>query len=106
MARRSSLGAWPAPASTLSTSRFVKAAYRPPRSPISGSRPPYVAASMAAARRLVKRACLQWRKDFPCRTLRAAMSVLALVLAAQIALRGDTVPPYLAFPEAGLDDPP
>src|SRR5207245_6639851 len=33
------------------------------------------------------------------------MSVLALVLAAQIALRGDTVPPYLAFPEAGLDDP-
>src|SRR2546427_7674625 len=33
------------------------------------------------------------------------MSVLALVLAAQIALRGDTVSPYLAFPEAGLDDP-
>src|SRR5438552_3529690 len=33
------------------------------------------------------------------------MSILALVLAAQIALRGDTVLPYLAFPEAGLDDP-
>ncbi|HJQ66088.1 MAG TPA: hypothetical protein VJ816_06910, partial [Gemmatimonadales bacterium] len=32
------------------------------------------------------------------------MSVLALLLAAQTALR-DTVPPYVAFPEAGLDDP-
>ncbi len=32
------------------------------------------------------------------------MSVLALLLAAQTAVR-DTVPPYVAFPEAGLDDP-
>jgi hypothetical protein len=29
----------------------------------------------------------------------------ALLLAAQAALRADTVPPYVAFPEAGLDDP-
>jgi hypothetical protein len=29
----------------------------------------------------------------------------ALLLAAQAALPGDTVPPYLAFPETGLDDP-
>ena len=33
------------------------------------------------------------------------MSFLALLLAAQAALRADTVPPYVAFPEAGLDDP-
>jgi hypothetical protein len=33
------------------------------------------------------------------------MSFLALVLATQLAQRADTVPPYLAFPEAGLDDP-
>ena len=33
------------------------------------------------------------------------MSLLAIVLAAATAARADTVPPYLAFPEAGLDDP-
>ena len=33
------------------------------------------------------------------------MSVLAFLLAAQTAVRVDTVPPYLAFPEPGLDDP-
>ncbi len=33
------------------------------------------------------------------------MSLLALLLAAQAALRADTVRPYVAFPEAGLDDP-
>ena len=33
------------------------------------------------------------------------MTLLALLLAAQAALRADTVPPYVAFPEAGLDDP-
>ena len=32
------------------------------------------------------------------------MSVLALLLATQTALRTDTVPPYVAFPETGLDD--
>src|SRR6267378_2590104 len=32
------------------------------------------------------------------------MSMLALVLAAQLA-HADTVPPYLSFPEPGLDDP-
>jgi hypothetical protein len=33
------------------------------------------------------------------------MSFSALLLAAQTALPGDTVLPYVAFPEAGLDDP-
>src|SRR3989441_10540897 len=33
------------------------------------------------------------------------MSPLALLLAAQALARGDTVPPYLASPEPGLDDP-
>lgn len=33
------------------------------------------------------------------------MSLLALLLAAQAALRADSVPPYVSFPEAGLDDP-
>jgi hypothetical protein len=33
------------------------------------------------------------------------MSLLALLLAAQTAIRADTVPPYLAFPDHGLDDP-
>ena len=33
------------------------------------------------------------------------MSLLALLLATQAVARADTVPPYLAFPEPGLDDP-
>ncbi|PYO96197.1 MAG: hypothetical protein DMD60_11295 [Gemmatimonadetes bacterium] len=33
------------------------------------------------------------------------MSLFALLLAAHTAARADTVPPYLAFPEPGLDDP-
>ena len=33
------------------------------------------------------------------------MSLLALLLAALAALRADSVPPYVSFPEAGLDDP-
>ena len=33
------------------------------------------------------------------------MSLLALLLATQAVARTDTVPPYLAFPEPGLDDP-
>jgi hypothetical protein len=33
------------------------------------------------------------------------MSLLALLVAAQAVARADTVPPYLAFPEPGLDDP-
>ena len=33
------------------------------------------------------------------------MSLLALLLAAHAALRADSVPPYVSFPEAGLDDP-
>src|SRR5256885_2499488 len=36
---------------------------------------------------------------------RPRMSTLALLLAVQTALRADAVPPYLAFPEPGLDDP-
>ena len=36
--------------------------------------------------------------------IRPEMSFLALLLAAQTALPGDTVPPYVAFPETGLDD--
>jgi hypothetical protein len=33
------------------------------------------------------------------------MNLLTLLLAAQAAIRPDTVPPYLAFPEPGLDEP-
>jgi hypothetical protein len=33
------------------------------------------------------------------------MSLIALLLTARAALGADTVPPYLTFPEAGLDDP-
>ncbi|HYR99214.1 MAG TPA: hypothetical protein VEO58_09380 [Gemmatimonadales bacterium] len=33
------------------------------------------------------------------------MSLLAFLLVAQTATQADTVPPYLAFPEPGLDDP-
>ena len=33
------------------------------------------------------------------------MSLLAFLLVAQTATQADTVPPYLAFPERGLDDP-
>src|SRR5438876_1085462 len=33
------------------------------------------------------------------------MSLLELLLVVQTAVPGDTVPPYLAFPEPGLDDP-
>ncbi len=33
------------------------------------------------------------------------MSLLALLLAAQTLARADTVPPYVSFPEPGLDDP-
>ena len=33
------------------------------------------------------------------------MSLLELLLLVQTAVRVDTVPPYLAFPETGLDDP-
>src|SRR5437773_8414099 len=35
----------------------------------------------------------------------AAMRFLALLLAAQMVASPDTVPPYLTFPEPGLDDP-
>src|ERR1051326_6916181 len=33
------------------------------------------------------------------------MGLTALLLTARAALGADTVPPYLTFPEAGLDDP-
>src|SRR6266850_5605269 len=60
---------------------------------------------MRAALTLVKRGSPGWRNDSACRTIPRPMSVLALLLAAQTAIRVDTVPPYLAFPEPGLDDP-
>src|SRR5437870_6146394 len=59
---------------------------------------------MASTRRPVKRAP-GWRNLAACRTIPPPMSVLAFLLAAQTAVPADTVPPYLAFPEAGLDDP-
>src|SRR5947208_7456718 len=46
-----------------------------------------------------------WRNEPPCRTIPPPMSLLALLLATQAVARADTVPPYLAFPEPGLDDP-
>src|SRR5437016_9263666 len=45
-----------------------------------------------------------WRNPSPWRTIPAPMSLLAFLLVAQTATQ-DTVPPYLAFPEPGLDDP-
>jgi len=33
------------------------------------------------------------------------MTLLAFLLVAQMAAPADTMPPYLAFPESGLDDP-
>src|SRR2546429_1091008 len=46
-----------------------------------------------------------WRNEPPCRTIPPPMSLLALLLAAQAVARADTLLPYLAFPELGLDDP-
>src|SRR6266853_1399074 len=98
-ARRSSLAAWPGPASTLSTSRSTMTVYRPVRLPMrlawvrgiwsSRGRPPGPG----------------WRNPSPWRTIPPPMSLLAFLLVAQTATQADTVPPYLAFPEPGLDDP-
>jgi len=33
------------------------------------------------------------------------MTLLAILVAAQTVAQADTVPPYLAFPQPGLDDP-
>src|SRR6266849_5166290 len=97
-ARRSSLAAWPGPASTRSTSRSTMAVYRPVRLPMR----------LAWVRGLggVKRAAARpgWRNPSPWRTIPPPMSLLAFLLVAQTATQ-DTVPPYLAFPEPGLDDP-
>src|SRR5213596_1529326 len=45
-----------------------------------------------------------WRNPSPWRTIPPPMSLLAFLLVAQTATQ-DTVPPYLAFPDPGLDDP-
>src|SRR5437660_5846538 len=45
-----------------------------------------------------------WRTPSSWRTIPPPMSLLAFLLVAQTATQ-DTVPPYLAFPEPGLDDP-
>src|SRR6266702_1187835 len=45
-----------------------------------------------------------WRNPSPWRTIPPPMSPLAFLLVAQTATQ-DTVRPYLAFPEPGLDDP-
>src|SRR5437667_393836 len=45
-----------------------------------------------------------WRNPSPWRTIPPPMSLLAFLLVAQTATQ-DTVRPYLAFPEPGLDDP-
>src|SRR5438876_3581761 len=45
-----------------------------------------------------------WRNPSSWRTIPPPMSLLAFLLVAQTATQ-DTVPPYLAFPEPGLDDP-
>src|SRR5437867_2750335 len=45
-----------------------------------------------------------WRNPSRWRTIPPPMSLLAFLLVAQTATQ-DTVPPYLAFPEPGLDDP-
>src|SRR5256885_7237756 len=46
----------------------------------------------------------RWRNPSSWRTIPPPMSLLAFLLVAQTATQ-DTVPPYLAFPEPGLDDP-
>src|SRR5216117_1401544 len=45
-----------------------------------------------------------WRNPSRWRTIPPPMSLLAFLLVAQTATQ-DTVPPYLAFPDPGLDDP-
>src|SRR5207249_4030849 len=45
-----------------------------------------------------------WRNPSPWRTIPPPMSLLAFLLVAQTATQ-DTVPPYLAFPDPGLDEP-
>src|SRR5256884_4881462 len=45
-----------------------------------------------------------WRHPPPWRTVPPPMGLLAFLLVAQTATQ-DTVRPYLAFPEPGLDDP-
>src|SRR5947199_3639533 len=45
-----------------------------------------------------------WRNPSPWRTIPPPMSLLAFLLVAQTATQ-DTVPPYLASPDPGLDDP-
>src|SRR6266849_7900549 len=45
-----------------------------------------------------------WRNPSPWRTIQPHMNLLAFLPVAQTATQ-DTVPPYLAFPKSGLDDP-
>src|SRR5204863_8198680 len=61
---------------------------------------------MGTRQLLVKRAAAGpgWRNPSSWRTIPPPMSLLAFLLVAQTATQ-DTVPPYLAFPEPGLDDP-
>src|SRR5216110_944938 len=60
---------------------------------------------MGTRQLLVKRAAAGpgWRNLSSWRTIPPPMSLLAFLLVAQTATQ-DTVPPYLAFPEPGLDD--
>src|SRR5437762_14133842 len=61
---------------------------------------------MGTRQLLVKRAAAGpgWRNLSSWRTIPPPMSLLAFLLVAQTATQ-DTVPPYLAFPDPGLDDP-
>src|SRR5438552_8495952 len=58
-----------------------------------------------AAERVGPGSTLRHRGRARHRALRVEMSALALLVVLQALARVDTVPPYLAFPEPGLDDP-
>src|SRR6267142_1733703 len=94
-ARRSSLAVWPGVASTLSTSRLVRAAYRPVYLSIWL---PWVGRG-GPSRGYTGGGTTRQAVRFPPR-----MPLLAFLLATQL-VPADTGPPYLAFPEPGLDDP-
>src|SRR3989440_582045 len=97
-ARRNSVVVWPGVPSTLSMSRLVRTAWRPVR---LSMRLAWVRGNWSSRGPPPGPG---WRNPSPWRTIPPPMSLLAFLLVAQTATQ-DTVRPYLAFPEPGLDDP-
>src|SRR5205807_2962400 len=103
MARRCSPDVSPGAPSTLSSSRCVKAAYRPPLHALAlcFAEPILQDGTGAVSRQAPARVAQR-----PGRPYTRRMTLLKLLLlVVQSAPPVDTVPPYLSFPEPGLDDP-